>query len=154
MSDMLDKLEFDPVADPGLPEHQYRPTDVDPLLEKRAERQIAAMFAMAALLSLGFCVAYFAIDKDARFLGWSAMNFALGSTLGGAMLLIGSGIIKWAKQLMGDHGVAINPATVPADTSIAPWPRMCVITRELGSPTAMRIAQSRRRRVAKCVITP
>src|SRR5690349_9531995 len=108
MSDMLDKLEFDPVADPGLPDHRYRPTDVDPLLEKRAERQIAAMFALAALLSLGFCIAYFTIDKDARFLGWSAMNFALGSTLGAALLLIGSGIIKWAKQLMGDHEIAEN----------------------------------------------
>jgi ubiquinol-cytochrome c reductase iron-sulfur subunit len=103
MSDMLEKLEFDPVADPGLPEHRYRPTDVDPALEKRAERQIAAMFAAAALLSVGFAVAYFTIDKHASFLGWSALNFALGSTLGGALLLIGSGIIKWAKQLMGDH---------------------------------------------------
>ena len=29
------------------------------------------------------------------------------------------------------------PATIPADTSIAPWPRTCVITRELGSPMAI-----------------
>ena len=103
MTDMIEKLEHDPVADPGLPDHLYRPTDVDPALEKRAERQIAAMFVLAALLSVGFVIAYFTIEKDQTFLGWSAMNFALGATLGGAMLLIGSGIIRWAKQLMGDH---------------------------------------------------
>jgi ubiquinol-cytochrome c reductase iron-sulfur subunit len=105
MSDMIEKLDRDPVADPGLPDHLYRPTDVNSRLEKRAERQIAAMFGAAALLSVGFVVAYFAIDEDQTFLGWSALNFALGSTLGAAMLLIGSGIIKWAKQLMGDHEI-------------------------------------------------
>lgn len=103
MSDTLDKLEHDPVPDPGLPEHQYRPTDVNSALEKRAERQVAAMFATAALLSVCFCIAYVTIDKDATFLGWSALNFTLGATLGTALLLIGSGVIKWAKQLMGDH---------------------------------------------------
>jgi ubiquinol-cytochrome c reductase iron-sulfur subunit len=105
MSDMIEKREHSPVADPGLPDHQYRPTDVHPALEKRAERQIAAMFGLAAVLSVGFVVAYITIDKDQTFLGWSAQNFALGATLGGALLLIGSGIIRWAKQLMGDHEI-------------------------------------------------
>jgi ubiquinol-cytochrome c reductase iron-sulfur subunit len=45
------------------------------------------------------------IDKDQTFLGWSAMNFTLGATLGGAMLLMGVGIIQWAKKLMGDHAI-------------------------------------------------
>ena len=105
MSDMIEKLEHEPVSDPGLPDHLYRPTDVNPALEKRAERQIAAMFGLAALLFVGFVVAYFAIDKNQTFLGWSALNFALGATLGGGLLLIGSGIIRWAKQLMGDHEI-------------------------------------------------
>src|SRR5690606_8962513 len=73
------------------------------------------MFGLATLLLLGFCVSYFAIDSDVRifafgdpssgtaFGGWSAQNFALGGTLGGALLLIGVGIIQWAKKLMGDH---------------------------------------------------
>jgi ubiquinol-cytochrome c reductase iron-sulfur subunit len=102
----IDKIVNDAVKDPGLPEHQYRPTDVDPKLEKRAERQIAAMFGLAAVLSVGFVVAYITIDKDQTFLNWSAQNFTLGATLGGALLLIGSGIIRWAKQLMGDHEIA------------------------------------------------
>ena len=31
----------DPIANPGLPAHVWRPTDVDPKAEKRAERQVA-----------------------------------------------------------------------------------------------------------------
>ncbi|WP_332666077.1 cytochrome bc1 complex Rieske iron-sulfur subunit [Aeromicrobium sp.] len=104
MSDELDQLPHtEPVRDPGLPEHQYRPTDVDPAQDKRAERQISGMFTVASLLLVGFCVAYIMIDKDQTFLGWSAMNFTLGATLGGAMLLMGVGIIQWAKKLMGDQ---------------------------------------------------
>src|SRR6185295_13653054 len=38
-----------PIPDPGLPEHEPRPTDVDPKLERRAERQITAMFLVAGL---------------------------------------------------------------------------------------------------------
>ncbi len=104
MSDELDHLpDTEPVKDPGLAAHQYRPTDVDPAQDKRAERQISGMFTVATLLLIGFCVAYIMIDKDQTFLGWSAMNFTLGATLGGAMLLMGVGIIQWAKKLMGDH---------------------------------------------------
>jgi ubiquinol-cytochrome c reductase iron-sulfur subunit len=93
----------EPVQDPGLQPHQWRPTDVDPAQERRTERQISGMFAVAALLFLLFCVAYFAIDADQTFLNWSASNFALGATLGGGLLLIGVGIIQWAKKLMSDH---------------------------------------------------
>lgn len=104
MSDELDHLPVtEPVRDPGLPEHQYRPTDVDLAQDKRAERQISGMFTLASLLLVGFCVAYIMIDKDQTFLGWSAMNFTLGATLGGAMLLMGVGIIQWAKKIMGDQ---------------------------------------------------
>jgi ubiquinol-cytochrome c reductase iron-sulfur subunit len=95
----------EPVKDPGLPEHLPRPTDVDPAQATRTERQISAMFGIATLLLLGFCVAYFAIDKNETFLGFSATNFTLGATLGGALLLMGMGIIQWAKKLMGDHEI-------------------------------------------------
>ncbi len=97
----------DPIADPGLPAHQYRPQDVDPVQEKRTERQIAGMFGIATLLLIGFCVAYFTIGQDELIVipgtNWSALNFTLGITLAGALLLIGIGIIQWAKKLMGDH---------------------------------------------------
>ena len=90
---------------PGLPEHQQRPTDVDESQARRAERQVATMFGLATLLSLGFCVAYFAIPEHALFAGFNAHNLALGLTLGGALLLIGIGAIQWAKKLMVDHEI-------------------------------------------------
>ncbi|MBA2738145.1 MAG: Rieske (2Fe-2S) protein [Nocardioidaceae bacterium] len=93
----------DPVADPGLGTHEPRPTDIDPAAEKRAERQISLLFAISALLTLGFCVAYFAIPRDTEFAGTNALNLTLGVTLGLALLLIGIGAIQWAKTLMDDH---------------------------------------------------
>ena len=106
MSDEMDRLHpQEPISNPGLPEHQYRPTDVYPAHERRAERQVAGMFGLASLLALAFCVFYFIIDKDQTFLGWSALNFALGATLGMSLLLIGIGAIQWAKKLMGDHEI-------------------------------------------------
>ena len=43
----------EPIPNPGLPPHQWRPTDVDPRHEKRAERQVAALFGVATLALLG-----------------------------------------------------------------------------------------------------
>jgi ubiquinol-cytochrome c reductase iron-sulfur subunit len=110
----------EPLADPGLPEHEYRPTDVDPRLEKRAERQVAGMFALATLLTLAFTVAYFAIPIDAIVANTSALNLALGLTLGGALLLIGIGAIQWAKKLMDDHEIVEmrHPAASSAEDRV------------------------------------
>ncbi len=106
MTDAIDRLEVtEPIDNPGLAVHEERLTDVDPAQARRTERQISAMFGIATLLLIGFCVAYVVIDKDQTFLGWSAMNFTLGATLGFAMLLMGVGIIQWAKKLMGDHEI-------------------------------------------------
>lgn len=95
----------EPIPDPGLPAHELRPTDVDPAQERRAERQVAGMFGIATLLTLGFCVAYFTIPPDATIGGWFALNTVLGLLLGGALLLIGLGAIHWAKKLMHDHEI-------------------------------------------------
>jgi len=99
------RRDGEPVPDPGIGEHEPRPSDVDRALEKRAELQVSAMFGLATLLTLGFCVAYFAIPEEETFLNTSAMNLALGLTLGGALLLIGIGAIQWAKKLMDDHEI-------------------------------------------------
>jgi ubiquinol-cytochrome c reductase iron-sulfur subunit len=95
----------DPIADPGLPAHQPRPTDVDKAAERRAERQVATMFGLSAVFALLFCVAYFTFDigEDPDvFLGMGTSNLALGLTLGLALLLIGIGAIQWARKLMSD----------------------------------------------------
>ncbi|MGH3452933.1 MAG: cytochrome bc1 complex Rieske iron-sulfur subunit [Nocardioidaceae bacterium] len=95
----------DPIPDPGLPEEFPRPSDVDPALERRYERQVAGMFGLATLLTLGFCVAYFAVPEDQTLFGFDALNFTLGMTLGGALLLIGLGAVQWARQLMHNEEI-------------------------------------------------
>jgi ubiquinol-cytochrome c reductase iron-sulfur subunit len=117
----------DPVPDPGLPEHEYRPTDVDPKLERRAERQIAAMFALAGLLAILFCVAYFSFSPTPgphadTIHGYGLSNLTLGLTLGLSLLLMGIGAIHWAKKLMGDHEIVEmrhTAASTPADREVA-----------------------------------
>ncbi|MCW2832256.1 MAG: aioB [Nocardioides sp.] len=98
----------EPIANPGLPAHQWRPTDVDERLEKRAERQVAAMFVLSMICGVLFVVAYFTLeigDNFDTFIGLGASTVALGLALGGALLFIGIGIIQWARKLMGDHEI-------------------------------------------------
>ncbi len=95
----------EPIPNPGLPEHVPRPTDVDPALERRAERQVAGMFMAATLLALAFCVCYFVVGFDSTFFGYGAQNLALGVTLGLSLLLIGLGANQWARKLMADQEI-------------------------------------------------
>lgn len=96
----------DPIADPGLPAHLPRPTDIDPKAEKRAERQIATLFGLSTVMAILFVVAYFAFDigeDPDLILGMGASNVTLGLTLGLALLFIGIGAIQWSRKLMNDH---------------------------------------------------
>ncbi|WP_020573340.1 ubiquinol-cytochrome c reductase iron-sulfur subunit [Actinopolymorpha alba] len=95
----------DPIPDPGLPPHEPRLTDVDEQAAKRAERQVATLFGLAALLIIAFVVAYLVVPRHAAFLGFGASNLALGSTLGLALLFIGVGAVQWARRLMDDHEI-------------------------------------------------
>ena len=102
------EVEADPIANPGLPAHVWRPTDVDPRAEKRAERQVALLFGLSALCTVGFVVAYFALgigEGGDTFLGLGASTVALGLFMSGAFLLIGVGVIQWARKLMSDHEI-------------------------------------------------
>ena len=101
-------FEDEPIANPGLPPHVWRPTDVDPKAEKRAERQVAAFFGLSILCAIMFLVSYFVfhVGSDWNTVGGlGASNVALGVFLGGALLFIGIGIIQWARKLMGDHEI-------------------------------------------------
>ncbi len=98
----------DPIADPGLPEHLPRPTDVDPRAERRAERQVAGLFGLSTVLVLLFVVSYFAFDigeDPDTFLGLGSSNLFLGLTLGLALLCIGVGAIQWSRKLMNDQEI-------------------------------------------------
>ncbi len=98
----------EPIPNPGLPPHQWRPTDVDPRQEKRAERQVAALFGVATLALLGFFVSYFVFqvgDNWDTIAGFGASNLMLGGTLGIAFLCIGIGLVHWARRLMNDQEI-------------------------------------------------
>lgn len=97
-------------ANPGLPAHVYRRSDVDPAAAKRREREVAALFGLSTLGTLLFIVAYFAIKptgaEGAEMLervGLSTKLLGLG--LGIALFAIGAGAIHWAKTLMPDDEV-------------------------------------------------
>ncbi|MET1059059.1 MAG: Rieske 2Fe-2S domain-containing protein [Nocardioides sp.] len=112
----------EPIANPGLPAHLPRPTDVDERAARRAERQVATFFVLSMVCTVLFVVAYFALDiKDGNqetIGGLGASNVALGVSLGLALLFIGIGIIQWARKLMADVEIieyrhpAVSP---PAD---------------------------------------
>ncbi len=104
----IERVEHDPYADPGLEAHQPRPTDIDPVAERRAERQVATLFGLSTLFTLLFVVCYFAFgigDNPSVVLGLGASTVSLGLCLGLALLLIGVGAIQWARKLMGDHEI-------------------------------------------------
>jgi ubiquinol-cytochrome c reductase iron-sulfur subunit len=96
----------EPLPNPGLPAHHWRPTDVDKSQERRAELQVAALFGIATIALLGFFVSYFAFsvgDHWDTIAGFGASNLMLGGTLGIAFLAIGIGLVHWARKLMTDQ---------------------------------------------------
>jgi ubiquinol-cytochrome c reductase iron-sulfur subunit len=103
--DNLPAVPEEPIDNPGLPAHTWRPTDIDPVAEKRAERQVATLLGLSMVLVVLFVVAYFAIGRDDTIAGLGALHIALGATLGLALLCIGIGVIQWARKLMGDHEI-------------------------------------------------
>lgn len=107
--------------------HHTRRTDVDPRVARRAERQVALMFGLSALLTLAALVAYVVIPVDEEIalplIGDTlASNVALGLTFGLAITLIGIGAIHWAKKLMVDTEVVAarhSASSEPADRASA-----------------------------------
>ena len=56
--------ELNPIENPGLPAHTPRQTDLDPKAEKRAERQVASLFLLSALSTVGFIYSYVWVKSD------------------------------------------------------------------------------------------
>ncbi len=94
--------------DPGLPPHRHRMTDVDPAAAKRAEWQVAVLFAVSGLGTIIALIAYFAIPYDAslpyqEYLGKVQLsNLFVGLGMFLALFGIGAGAVHWAKTLMPD----------------------------------------------------
>ena len=77
---------------------------------RRAEKQVATLFALSMLATMLFIVAYFAIPNDlftfVPDIGETALyNVVLGVTLGVTLLCIGVGAVHWAKTLMPDEEI-------------------------------------------------
>ncbi|WP_340538608.1 cytochrome bc1 complex Rieske iron-sulfur subunit [Nocardioides sp. GXZ039] len=98
----------EPIPNPGLHTHTWRPTDVDDHARRRAERQVSMLFGLSALCTVAFVVSYFTFkigDNWDTFAGLGASTVFLGVFLGLALLFIGFGIIQWARKLMGDQEI-------------------------------------------------
>jgi ubiquinol-cytochrome c reductase iron-sulfur subunit len=101
----LPAIPDEPITNPGLPAHTWRPTDVDEGAAKRAERQVSLIFTLSSVFTVLFVVSYFVFnigDNWDTVGGLGTSTVALGVTLGMALLLIGVGIIQWARKLMAD----------------------------------------------------
>ena len=90
---------------PGMPHHRPRRADVDGKADRRAERQVAALFGISILGTVLALWAYFGMDGgDGGDVGAiQRVNMLLGLGLFLAMIGIGLGAIHWAKVLMRDH---------------------------------------------------
>jgi ubiquinol-cytochrome c reductase iron-sulfur subunit len=91
-------------ANPGLPVHRYRRSDVDPKAAKRREREVATFFALSTIGTIVFIVGYLAIHLDTVD-DVQRSNLVLGVGLGIATFCIGVGAIHWAKTLMPDDEI-------------------------------------------------
>ena len=102
--------ELEPLKDPGLPAHVHRRADSDPVLAKRAERQVAILFVLSALGTIMLIGSYIYIPND-KFIFFpilgstNAHQLFLGLGMAISLFFIGAGAIHWAKTLMPDEEV-------------------------------------------------
>jgi ubiquinol-cytochrome c reductase iron-sulfur subunit len=110
-------------ADPGLPPHEPRRQDIDERAAKRSERAVALLFTVSMLATIGFIASYVTIPIDKivyifPFGHVSALNFALGLTLGLALFCIGAGAVHWARTLMSDEEMPQERHPIEADPEV------------------------------------
>ncbi|NJP51000.1 Rieske 2Fe-2S domain-containing protein [Streptomyces sp. SBST2-5] len=115
--------EKNPFADPGLPPHEHRRQDIDERAAKRSERTVALLFTVSMLATIGFIAAFVAIPVDKivyifPFGHVSALNFALGVTLGVSLFTIGAGAVHWARTLMSDEELTDERHAIEAEPEV------------------------------------
>ncbi|HEY7225864.1 MAG TPA: Rieske 2Fe-2S domain-containing protein [Micromonosporaceae bacterium] len=76
-------------------------------VEKRVERTVALLFVLAGLLAIGFVVAYIWWPFRYQYGPVASKLYTpiLGATLGGSMVVMGLGVIVWAKKLLPSEEV-------------------------------------------------
>jgi ubiquinol-cytochrome c reductase iron-sulfur subunit len=115
--------ETNPFADPGLPPHEHRVQDIDERAAQRSERVVAFLFTLSMLATVAFIASYVAIPSDKSIYVFpighvSALNFALGMTLGIALFAIGAGAVHWARTLMSDVEIADERHPIEAEPEV------------------------------------
>ena len=102
--------ELTPFQNPGLPEHKHREADHDEKVAKRYERQIALLFTLSAISTVGTIGTYIFMPQDLMIFvpilgNTNAHQLFLGLGLAGSLFFIGMGAIQWARVLMPDTEV-------------------------------------------------
>jgi ubiquinol-cytochrome c reductase iron-sulfur subunit len=93
----------DAIANPGLPPHSPRMTDLSPSAERRAERAVYTLFYLSIVGSLFAIAAYMAFPITAEEPGSVRLNnLFIGLGLSLALLALGIGAVHWGKALMSD----------------------------------------------------
>ncbi|MDI3387185.1 Rieske 2Fe-2S domain-containing protein [Streptomyces sp. B-S-A8] len=115
--------DTDPFADPGLPPHEHRVQDIDERAAKSSERTVALLFTISMLATIGFIASYVTFPVEKIVYIWplghiSALNFALGITLGIALFCIGAGAVHWARTLMSDVEIADDRHAIEAEPEV------------------------------------
>ncbi|MGL4172852.1 MAG: cytochrome bc1 complex Rieske iron-sulfur subunit [Actinomycetota bacterium] len=108
---------------PGLPVHIHRMADTDPRAARRAERQVAACFALSMLGTVLFVAAYFGVDQETAvyvpLIGETLLqNLLLGLGLGFGLFFIGIGAVHWAKTLMPDEEIVEERHPLRSDDEV------------------------------------
>ncbi|WP_351228267.1 Rieske 2Fe-2S domain-containing protein [Streptomyces sp. NPDC002133] len=113
----------DPFADPGMPPHEPRIQDIDERAARRSENTVAFLFTLSMLATIGFIASFVIFPVDKIVYIWplghiSALNFALGMTLGIALFCIGAGAVHWARTLMSDVEVSDERHPMSAEPEV------------------------------------
>ena len=99
-----------PFADPGLPEHQPRLTDIDEKAAKRSERIVAGLFLLSVVATIAFMACYTEVPNNTstivNFFPLGAMSApelrARPHASAWRCSAMGAGAIHWARTLMTD----------------------------------------------------
>ena len=102
--------EIESIQDPGPAPHVLRAADVNPRSEKRAEQQVAILFALSGVGSLLLIYSYVFIEKDVFIFipvmgNQNAQQLGLGIGMAMSLFFLGMAAIHWAKTLMSETEV-------------------------------------------------
>lgn len=91
--------------DPGAEPHSPRATETDPAAARRTTRQVAVLFTISMLGTVGLIVAYVAVPPGQTVASVRLSNLLLGSALFLSLFGIGAAFVHWARTIMSSREV-------------------------------------------------